>query len=218
MRIAKIESCALAEFDDSITSVVFFQGCDSNCKYCQNPQLIEKDGGEEKRWQDVILELQLNYVDWVSLTGGEVLAQDDEDGILKLCMAAKEYKPSLKINIDMSSNATLSKGLFLARLAPHLDCITIGVKDWSRRHLENLMTALAMAGIDRKKCRYCTVVVDSFDLDNQLALDMLAAGMRDVRILPNSGQGRGKNLPATSTKLVEDMQQFYAPCGIDFHL
>jgi pyruvate-formate lyase-activating enzyme len=217
MQIARIESCALAEFDDAITCVVFFQGCDSNCRFCQNPQLIAKTTDMEPTdWQHAILNLQLTYVDWLSLTGGEVLCQEDKQGILDLCKAVKQYKPKIKINLDMSSNITLGKAFFFVKLAEHLDCVSIDIKHWTARTLLDVSILLNATGMV-DKCRVRTVVVENIPADPSVATLLVGAGIKRVRMLKNSMEGRGKDLPPTDENMLKKIHEYYSQFGLDFY-
>lgn len=216
MQIARIETCALAEFEDAITCVIFFQGCENKCNFCQNPQLIPKEGGEEMKWQQVITKMQLKYVDWLSLTGGEVLAQEDWDGIHDLMENAKEYKPSLKINIDASSYAVVKHGWKLVMASNDIDCISVDIKWWDVRHLAEVFGNMD-ASKAYKKARYRTVVTNYFPFRQEIAEMLLSRGVKEVKMLPNSMQGNGAHIPPTHKQLLCDVHDYYAFHGVDFH-
>lgn len=213
MRIARIENCALAEFDDAITSVVFFQGCDLNCNFCQNPQLIPKNDGVEMAWNDVSLEINWNYIDWLSLTGGEPLMQDDWDSIVKLCMFAKQCP--VKLNIDMNSNLTFEKMKRLSMLAPYLDCVSVDVKNFYL--LRPLLDRLEHAKVLSKIRMRCVVTSDNtIPLVERIAVMLQRAGIKQVTMLSNSREGRGAELPETNPSTLGRIHEYYSKFGLDF--
>jgi len=216
MRIARIETCALAEFEDAITCIIFFQGCENDCNFCQNPQLIPKEGGEEMTWQQVMVKLQLNYIDWLSLSGGEALAQKDWNGICMLLNSVKQYKPSLKINLDASSYAVMKHAWSLVGISRHLDCMSVDIKWWDVRHLRELFGWVGDCEL-QGKVRYRTVIMGMFPFKEEIAKMLLSRGVKDVKMLPNSMNGRGAFLPPVKRELLSDIHEYYAAHGVDFH-
>lgn len=75
---------------------IFMQGCTFNCKNCFNPETHNFNGGEE--FNDGIIEKVLSlcnndYVDGLSILGGEPLHPNNIEGSTKLAKAFKNKFP-----------------------------------------------------------------------------------------------------------------------------
>lgn len=58
--------------------VLFMQGCTHNCSGCQNPETHDLMGGTEMTVQEVVEDiLHTKYLDGVTLSGGDPLAQPE---------------------------------------------------------------------------------------------------------------------------------------------
>ena len=75
MRINSLKLGSVAEVKDHFADIIFFQGCNRECCYCFNPELITRRGGRNLRVKDVHDELP-DFTDVVVLSGGEPLDQN----------------------------------------------------------------------------------------------------------------------------------------------
>lgn len=74
--------------------VYFTQGCNHNCKGCQNPTTHSMDGGEEKNMDELIEDLKGNSIlRGVTFSGGDPFEQSD-----KCAYMAKKIK---ELNLDV---------------------------------------------------------------------------------------------------------------------
>ena len=214
MRIARIENCALAEFADAITAVVFFQGCDMDCSFCQNPELIPKMK-DDTTWQEVVKLIQWNYVDWLSLTGGEPLIQE-WDSVHKLMQFAKQN--NVKVNIDTNGTMTPIKMKNLWHSQDLIDCISVSIKQIGNTiKTRYTLNALYINNlIDKTRFRVVVVDENSIPLDEKIASLFLGKHVSKIQILPNSKQGRGVNLPVPTPELLDKIIRFYGDLGMEF--
>lgn len=79
MKIAGYEKISLQDYPNHISSIIFTQGCNIKCPFCQNSTLIPLDSGnliDEKEVLDY-LSLRKNLLNGVTISGGEPTLQKD---------------------------------------------------------------------------------------------------------------------------------------------
>ena len=79
---------------------IFMQGCTFNCKNCFNPETHDFNGGKEFTYStiDRVLELcDKDYIEGLSILGGEPLHSFNIIGTIKLSKAFKEKFPNKTI-------------------------------------------------------------------------------------------------------------------------
>ncbi len=79
MTVAGLQKLSLVDFPGKTAAVVFSQGCNFKCGYCQNPDLITTKRTFDITEKDVLdfLELRKDMLDAVVISGGEPTIQDD---------------------------------------------------------------------------------------------------------------------------------------------
>jgi len=90
--------------------VLFFTGCNFNCPYCHNPDLVKNDrlnsfGIEEQAVFD-FLEQRQGFLDGVVITGGEPTIQKD---LIPLCRKIKRLGYQLKLDTNGSRPQIISQ-------------------------------------------------------------------------------------------------------------
>ena len=100
MEIAYVQSISLIDFPDTLSAIVFTQGCNLHCPYCQNPDLIRISRGKLSGI-DVLKHLSRisDKIEGVSITGGEPTIQKD---LISFCKAIKDL--DLKVKIDTNGS------------------------------------------------------------------------------------------------------------------
>ncbi|MBR5227137.1 MAG: anaerobic ribonucleoside-triphosphate reductase activating protein [Clostridia bacterium] len=76
---------------------IFMQGCTFNCKNCFNPETHDFNGGKEFTDETIERVLQLcdnNYIEGLSILGGEPMHPNNIEGTTKLAKAFKERFPN----------------------------------------------------------------------------------------------------------------------------
>jgi pyruvate formate lyase activating enzyme len=112
MRLAGLQKTSVIDFPDQISAVVFTQGCNFQCPYCHNRQLIPFNLSEGKELMPEsyffgFLEQRQNLLDGVTITGGEPLLQSDlKDFMLKI---KEEHGLLLKLDTNGSNFEKLQK-------------------------------------------------------------------------------------------------------------
>lgn len=89
MIIARLQTQSFIDFPDHIACIVYTQGCNMNCGYCHNPELIPDrlDAADPVLWEDVLahLEKRKDLLNGLVFTGGEpTLHQDLHAKILQV--------------------------------------------------------------------------------------------------------------------------------------
>lgn len=89
---------------EGIREVVYLQGCHHHCKGCFNPETWEfKEDTDEtldkscKFYLHLDHQLNKNYIDGITLTGGDPLAEENVQETLQLCYLAKQYNKTVWI-------------------------------------------------------------------------------------------------------------------------
>ena len=73
MKIANFQKFSLIEYPGKISCIIFTQGCNFNCLYCHNPELIPTNTEKFILEEEILkfLEKRKNQIDAVVITGGE---------------------------------------------------------------------------------------------------------------------------------------------------
>lgn len=85
---------------DGLRVVLWVAGCSHHCKECQNPITWNPDGGipfEEENLQELFHELDQDYVDGITFSGGDPLHENNRDEITKLAKLIREEYPNKTI-------------------------------------------------------------------------------------------------------------------------
>ena len=121
MKIGGFMKQSFVDFPATIAAVIFTSGCNLNCWYCHNRQLI--DGTQEEYTLEEILaflESRKGFIDGVVISGGEPTLQPDLlDVILEL--KARGFK------VKLDTNGTNPQ--VLRQVLPHLDYVAMDVKN-----------------------------------------------------------------------------------------
>lgn len=226
MKIAAIDNCAMAEFEDAITSVVFFCGCDMDCKYCQNPHLISSEECDDIEWQDLVDKIEWDVVDWLSLTGGEPLYSvtlgEEGDQLVSLLSFAREE--GVRVNIDtngyygpMQHTIITGKLALLCNISKLIDCISVDIKwvDWPWiRHLKDILDTAKLF----KKARFRMVAYNGRGMGSDDGIEEMARqGITNVKLVPNSCGGRGSDFGPTDKEMIDSMVRYYGDRGVRLH-
>jgi pyruvate formate lyase activating enzyme len=101
MRIAGIQKNSFVDYPGRIAAVIFTAGCNLDCYYCHNRQLIDYKQKEVYSREEVLelLEKRKRFLEGVVISGGEPTLQPD------LCSFMLELK-AMGYNVKLDTNGT----------------------------------------------------------------------------------------------------------------
>lgn len=119
IKISGIQKTSLIDYPDNISTVLFTQGCNMNCPYCHNPELIfEKNKKEYLNLDNLwgFLDKRAGLIDGVVITGGEPLIQES---IYDFLVKIKKYDLLVKVDTN-GTNYNLLKKIIDDKLADYI--------------------------------------------------------------------------------------------------
>lgn len=109
IKISGIQKTSLIDYPDHISTVLFTQGCNMDCPYCHNPELIPPENENEYMnpkyfWK--YLDKRKGLIDGIVITGGEPLIQDSIYDFIK---EIKKRRLLIKIDTNGTNFKLLKK-------------------------------------------------------------------------------------------------------------
>ncbi len=108
MQIGGIQKSSLIDYPGRVSSVIFCAGCNFDCPYCHNPDLVSGQSAcpnsMETRALYDFLDQRRNFLDGVVVSGGEPTLQPD---LIDLCRQIKDLGLSLKLDTNGSRPGVL---------------------------------------------------------------------------------------------------------------
>ena len=97
MKIAGYEKLSLQDFPNHISCIIFTQGCNMRCPFCQNSTLIPQDANNLINEEEVLnyLNTRKNLINGLTISGGEPTLQSDLEDFID-----KVRELGLKIKLD----------------------------------------------------------------------------------------------------------------------
>ena len=98
--IGGIQKTSLLDFPNKISAIVFTKGCNFNCGYCHNPNLVKPKTQEDIYSTDVFLEFlkkRQGKLDGVVISGGEATLQKD---LIPFIKEVKELGFAVKLDTN----------------------------------------------------------------------------------------------------------------------
>lgn len=99
MRYHDITKCDMLN-GDGLRVVLWVSGCSHNCKGCHNPITHDPNDGlifDDTALNELILALSPDFIEGLTLSGGDPLFPGNRDEILALCKKVKESFPNKNI-------------------------------------------------------------------------------------------------------------------------
>lgn len=143
MKIAGIQKLTLTDYPEKLACIVFTQGCNYNCYYCYNKDLIPKNGKTEVAEDDVLkyLTLRQGFLKGVCICGGEPTIQDLKPFIKN----AKELGYIVKIDTN-GSNPEVIKELIDEKL---IDYVAMDIKTTPQLYEKVARTKVDIEAIEK---------------------------------------------------------------------
>ena len=120
MRVASIIDISLVDVPGIPVTVLFTAGCNMDCPYCQNAEIIPTTSGNEMTIDAVVQQLRGNLTDGYCITGGEPTIHKDLPDLLK--QLRSEDTKHINLNTQGSVPDVLQKSL------PYLDSVWFDIK------------------------------------------------------------------------------------------
>lgn len=108
MKLGGFEKTSFVDFPGKISAVVFTQGCNFNCYYCHNKELIGFECGENEVSTDEVFEWvqeKKEFIDAITITGGEPTLQK---GLKEFLKRAKSMNLLTKLDTNGSNPEAIS--------------------------------------------------------------------------------------------------------------
>ena len=108
MKIAGFQKLTLLDYPSKVACIIFTQGCNMKCPFCQNSELIPTDSTllvDEKEILDY-LTLRKNVLNGVTISGGEPTIQKDLKDFIK---KVKEIGYDVKLDTNGLNNKVLEE-------------------------------------------------------------------------------------------------------------
>ena len=159
MNIAGLQKLTTSDFPGFLSCIVFTQGCNLKCPYCQNSELIPmvrtfKD--DSLTSEDILefLQKRKNILDDVVITGGEPLVHSDiKDFILEI------KKIGYKVKLDTNgTNPELLKDLINSSL---IDYVAMDIKN----DFENYAKTVGVPNFDTQKVKESIEILKKSKID-----------------------------------------------------
>ena len=103
MQIGGIQKSSLIDYPGKVSSVIFCSGCNFDCPYCHNPDLVDgQSAGSNYLNTDAIyafLKRRRYFLDGVVISGGEPTLQSD---LADLCRKIKDFGFPVKLDTNGS--------------------------------------------------------------------------------------------------------------------
>lgn len=129
MKIAGYEKLSLQDYPNHISCIIFTQGCNMKCPFCQNSTLIPTDAKNLISEDDILnfLNLRKNFLDGVTISGGEPTLQKDLKSFIK---KVKEFDLDVKLDTN-GLNYDLLKELVDEKL---INYVAMDIKNSSTKY------------------------------------------------------------------------------------
>jgi len=100
MKITGFQKITLQDYPDHISSMLFTQGCNMRCPFCQNSSLINMEGNSYIDENEILefLNSRKKMVNGLIISGGEPTVQFDLKDFIK------KVKENIKIDIKLDTN------------------------------------------------------------------------------------------------------------------
>jgi len=131
VRIGGLLRTSFSDFPALIAAVVFTRGCNFDCPYCHNPDLVVPDGPDEPGLDEVLefLERRRGQLEGVVVSGGEPLLQHD---LREFLVAVRQMGYAVKLD----TNGSLPRQLAALLADGLVDYVAMDVKAPLERYEE----------------------------------------------------------------------------------
>ncbi len=210
MQISGYQKLTLLDYPNRLACIIFLQGCNLNCPYCQNSEIITNKALDPVPKEEIMAFLgkRKSVLEGVVITGGEPLLNSDVKDFIKDIKAL-----GYKIKIDTNgTNPKLLKKLIDEKLidyvamdiknAPEKYAMTCGISSIFIEHIMQCIVLIKESGIEHE---FRTTICKDFHTieDIRKMLEMVKGSTYFVQNFEVSEYVRNKDLkPFTKEELI----------------
>ena len=167
MKIAGYEKLSLQDFPNQISCIIFTQGCNIRCPFCQNSTLIPMDSNNLISEKEIFnyLNLRKNIISGVTISGGEPTLQPDLEGFID-----KVKKMGLKIKLDTNGlNPKLLEKLIDSK---KIDYVAMDIKNSLNKYsltsgvvkinMQNILNSIELLKKGKVDYEFRTTIINEF--------------------------------------------------------
>ena len=167
MKIAGYEKLSLQDFPNQISCIIFTQGCNIRCPFCQNSTLIPMDAKNLISEDEIFnyLNLRKNIISGVTISGGEPTLQSDLESFID-----KVKKMGLKIKIDTNGlNPKLLEKLIDSK---KIDYVAMDIKNSLNKYsltsgvvkinMQNILNSIELLKKGKVDYEFRTTIINEF--------------------------------------------------------
>ena len=133
MRIASVIDISLVDVPKIPVTVIFTAGCNFDCSYCQNAELIPLSSGESMTIPDIVNHARGHLVDGYCITGGEPTIHKDLPELLKA------LKEDCACHINLNTQGSVPS--VLERSLPYIDSVWFDMKASPTQYIGTVRTS-----------------------------------------------------------------------------
>lgn len=167
MKIAGYEKLSLQDFPNQISCIIFTQGCNIRCPFCQNSTLIPMDAKNLISEDEIFnyLNLRKNIISGVTISGGEPTLQPDLEGFID-----KVKELGLKIKLD--TNGLNTKLLEKLIENQKIDYVAMDIKNSLNKYgltsgvakinMQNILNSIELLKKGKVDYEFRTTIINEF--------------------------------------------------------
>lgn len=167
MKIAGYEKLSLQDFPNQISCIIFTQGCNIRCPFCQNSTLIPMDAKNLISEDEIFnyLNLRKNIISGVTISGGEPTLQPDLESFID-----KVKELGLKIKLDTNGlNTRLLEKLIENQ---KIDYVAMDIKNSLNKYsltsgvakidMQNILNSIELLKKGKVDYEFRTTIINEF--------------------------------------------------------
>ena len=167
MKVAGYEKISLQDYPNHISCIIFTQGCNLKCPFCQNSTLIPFENNNLIDENKILeyLELRKNILNGVTISGGEPTMQQDLKEFIQ-----KVKKIGLDVKLDTNgTNYNLLKELIEEKL---VDYVAMDIKNSLKKYdetsgvekinTENILNSINLLKQNKIDYEFRTTIINEY--------------------------------------------------------
>lgn len=167
MKIAGYEKLSLQDFPNQISCIIFTQGCNIRCPFCQNSTLIPMDANNLISEDEIFdyLNLRKNIISGVTISGGEPTLQPDLENFI-------DKVKDLKLKVKLDTNGLNTKLLEKLIENQKIDYVAMDIKNSLNKYsltsgvakinMQNILNSIELLKKGKVDYEFRTTIINEF--------------------------------------------------------